>query len=193
MTTLTARAFYKQQGWNPGFGHKVKSAGRLVTVIEDGKERIDVEQSIERYNATMDPAKSHMAAVNAAQREKHRGVGSTPAGGIPGVPPAGADTQSKNATYMQAKTAREVYEAKSAQLDYEERSGKLIQMTAVESVFGQGLAATRESLMQIPSREAAALAAETDAQKVEKHLADAIHAALTSLAAPLEKLTKPAA
>ena len=183
MTTETARAFYNRQGWNPGFGHRVKTQGRLVVVMVDGKERIDVEASQARYEATKDPAKGYMAGVNDQQRAVHRGTATPPP--LPEAadkaPPGGGFSQ--NATYMQAKTAAQVYDAKNAQLEYEERSGKLIRVDAVKAALAAAFTSTRDNLLQIPSRLSAILAAETDAAKVHELLQAELYRALEGMSA----------
>lgn len=170
MTTETARSYYRRKGWNPGYGHKVKTQGRLVTVVVAGKELVDVEASDARMAATADPAKAHMAEVNERQRAVHRGTITPPA-----LPPmqerqSGMGDASKNATYMQAKTAREVYEAKNAQLEYEERVGKLLRADEVKSHLASKIASMREAFLQIPSRLVPVLAAESDPVKIHTAL-----------------------
>jgi hypothetical protein len=171
MTTESLRAFARRQGaadksGSPGYWHGQKELGRLVTVNVGGKEMVNVEASLARLAATADPAKGHMAQVNEAQRVMHRGTVTPPA-----LPPASPSYQpgtdnSKNATYMQAKTAREVYEAKNAQLEYEERTGKLLRADEVKSHLASKIASMREAFLQIPSRLVPILAAETDAAKI---------------------------
>ena len=185
MTTETARSFYRRQGWNPSYGHKVKMQGRLVAVIVNGKELIDVEQSIARMAATADPAKSHMAEVNENQRTMHRGTQT------PEIQNAQA-SPSKNATFMQAKTAREVYEAKSAQLDFEERSGKLIRVDAVKAALANVFSATRDAMLQIPARLGPQLAAESDPAAAQSLLHAEIHQALQLLAGAADRVGRSA-
>jgi hypothetical protein len=174
MTTETARAFYRRQGWNPGYGHKLKTQGRLVALVVDGKQMIDVEASVARLAATADPNKSHMAAVNDRQRAAHRGEPAQAELPITGP-------ESKNATFMQAKTAHAVFDAKTAKLDFEERSGKLVRVDAVKQALASAFTSTRDSLLQIPSRLAAVLAAETDAAKVHELLQLEIYRALEGI------------
>jgi hypothetical protein len=180
MTTETARSFYRRQGWNPGYGHKVKTLGRLVTVNVDGKELVDVEASVAKLAATADPAKSHMAEVNERQRALHRGT-ATPQP-LPQTSGYQAGTSdSKNATYMQAKTAREVYEAKNAQLEYEERIGKLWKSENVKKVWIDKVSVARDSLLQIPARVGPIVAAQSDLQQVVVALEKEIRQVLEDL------------
>lgn len=188
MTTESLRAFAARKGNAVSYWHKQKELGRLVMVDVGGKLLVDVEASEARLASTADPAKAHMHQVNERQRAIHRGTGEPPQ--LPaGDGPKGDASSSKNATYMQAKTAREVYEAKSAQIDYEERTGKLIRTDAVRSALASVLSSTREALMQIPARLSPVLAAETDAAKVHDALQAELHQCLAQLAAAPERLT----
>lgn len=185
MTTVSLREYCRLKGWNPGYGHKLKTAGRLVMVTVNGKELVDFEASDARVAATADPAKGHMAEVNDRQRAAHR----------PNAPPASSAQKSgevsKNATYMQAKTAREVYEAKNAQLEYEERSAKLIRVDAVKTALAVAFTTTREALLQIPSRLAPLLAADGDPASVQNVLHAEIHSALHQLSGVIDQIGQP--
>lgn len=172
MTTETARAYYRRKGWQPSYGHRVKGLGRLVPVVVNGRELIDVEASDARFEATKDPGKTYMADVNAAQRETHRGP-DAPQQYQP-APPRDDGAVSKSATYMQAKTAREVYEAKMAQLEYEEKTRKLFPADEAKSHLAGKIAAMREAFLQIPSRLVPVLSAETDPAKIHTLLEDEI-------------------
>lgn len=176
MTTETARAFYRRQGWNPGYGHKVKSQGRLVTVNEGGKELVDVEASIARMAATSDPSKAHMAQVNEAQRNIHRGT-TTPPPLVQTSSYQPGTESSKNATYMQAKTAREVYDAKMSQLEYERESGKLVKKRDVDSAVFEISRALRDGLTNCARRIAADVAGIDNAPACET-VVDREHRAL---------------
>lgn len=191
MTTESLRAFAARKGNAVSYWHKQKELGRLVMVDVGGKQLVDVEASEARLASTADPAKAHMRQVNERQRAIHRGTASAP--NLPDTPPAGDAQSSKNATYMQAKTAREVYEAKSAQIDYEERTGKLIRADAVRSALASVLSSTRDALMQIPARLSPVLAAENDAARVHDTLQAELHQCLAQLAAAPERLTTGAA
>jgi hypothetical protein len=143
---------------------------------------VDVERSEAKIAATADPAKAHMAGVNEVQRAVHR-VAATPPplAGDPGARNTPPD--SRNATYMQAKTAREVYDAKMAQLEYEQASGKLIEVAAVKNQVAAVLSSLREALMQIPARMSPVVAAESDAGKVHEMLTAELHQALEQFTA----------
>jgi len=191
MTTGSLRAFAayaKEHGMASdavSYYHRQKSAGRLVMVIQAGKELVDFEASLASLRATSDPDKAYMAEVNDRQRAAHRG-GTVPptfdrvdeSTGPVSMATGGA---SKNATYMQAKTAREVFDAKMSQLDYERESGKLISADAMRSAWATKVANVRDALLQIPSRLAPVLAAESDLIVVTNKLETELRQALAEL------------
>jgi hypothetical protein len=182
MTTESLRAFAARKGNAVSYWHKQKELGRLVMVDVGGKPMVDVERSEALIAATADPAKTHMAIVNEGQRAMHRGTITPPP--LPqGDTYRSNTTDSKNATYMQAKTAREVYEAKNAQLEYEERTGKLIKVDAVRSAWAAKITGARDALLQIPSRVAPVLAATSDLVEVTALLEAELRQALAELSA----------
>lgn len=79
-------------------------------------------------------------------------------------------------THDQARTRREIAEANLAELKLAELRGDVIRATDVRAAHSRRLAALRESLLQVPSRLAAVLAAEADMQRVHDHLqAEMLH------------------
>ena len=181
MPNVSLRQLARQNDWNPGYAHKLKAAGRLVVVVEDGKELIDDVASLARIAQSKDLAKGHMADVNAQQRAMHRGTVAPPATGMGmGAMGGGGST---NSTYHQAKTAKEVFDAKNAQLDFEERSGRLVDAGQVRAKFEAKVAALRESLRQLPARLAPLLAAETDQVKCQALIKEDIDRILLEQAA----------
>ena len=175
MTTESLRAFAARKGNAVSYWHGQKERGRLVMVEVNGKPMVDVEASEALLASTADPAKTHMAEVNARQRI----AAGHPAQAQPVQVPefqagGGAAGTSKNATYMQAKTAREVYEAKMAQLEYEEKTRKLFPADEAKSHLAGKIAAMREAFLQIPSRLVPVLSAETDPAKIHTMLEDEI-------------------
>jgi len=161
MATGSLRAFAdyaKAHGFESSsvsYYHRQKVAGRLVMVQQAGKELVDFEASIASLRATSDPAKGYMAEVNDRQREAHRGpllaAFADRNDGDTSAPPAA----SKNASYMQAKTLREVFDAKMAQLDYEREIGKLIKKQEVESALFEISRSIRDGLFNCARRIAA--------------------------------------
>lgn len=95
-------------------------------------------------------------------------------------------------SYHVAKTLRETAEARLAQLKLSEQRGEVIRVEAVRSALGSLLAATRDSLLQIPARLAPVLAAEADAAKVHDLMQAELHQALAQLTSAPQRLGRPA-
>ena len=89
----------------------------------------------------------------------------------------------KNDEYMTSRTRRESAEAEMAELKLAEQHGHLIRVDAVKQALANAFTATRDSLLQIPSRLAAVLAAETDAAKVHELLQLELYRALEGMSA----------
>lgn len=153
---VSLRQFAAMNGWNPGHAHRLKVAGRLVMVDVGGRELVHVARSLARIAESSDPQKGYMRDVNQRQRELHRGAAPPPP--PPTIMPPATDDgtalppQSRNATFNQARTAREVFEAKLAQLRYEQEAGKLISAEAVRGEFARQIVGVRDHLLQIPDR-----------------------------------------
>jgi len=95
--------------------------------------------------------------------------------GLPAiVPAAGADPVHEGDGYWSSRGRREAAEAELAELKLAEQRKDLIRVVAVEAVWSGLLAAAREHLLQVRSRLAPLLAAETDVFKIEQ-LLDAEH------------------
>ena len=169
MTTESLRAFATRNARAVSYMHAQKAKGRLVMVNIGGKELVDVEASMARMASSADPAKAYVVETNDAQRAMHRGPQPldrpvpTPAGQA--FNPEAAT--SKNATYMQAKTAREVYDAKMSQLDYERETGKLIKKQEVESALFEIARAVRDGLTNSARRIAAEVSSLTTSDECE--------------------------
>jgi hypothetical protein len=110
-----------------------------------------------------------MAGVNEMQRAVHRGTATPPPlGGDAGASKPQAD--SRNATYMQAKTAREVYDAKMAQLQFEQASGKLIEKDAATRGALQIARSVRDHLISRNRRLSPELAGADSVNVIEEIL-----------------------
>ena len=106
----------------------------------------------------------------------------------PETPPAATTAASANdeppstvTSYHVAKTLRETAEARIAQLKLAELRGELVRVSAVRSAYATRAAALRESILQIPARLAAVLAAETDHARCHDLLQAELHQVLAQL------------
>lgn len=174
------------------------ACGSSTAGVDFGRGRIDpalAEQELERYR---DPAKDYTRERWAA----HRGQGPGTAPGVQaaldtsprgagderaapaGQPPAGGTAPGAGGqimSYADAKTQREYHQAQLAQIEYLERVGRLVSVEAVErAAFREGRV-VRDSLMAIPDRLSAMLAAESDPARVHELLSAEIRQVLHEL------------
>lgn len=111
----------------------------------------------------------------------------------PATQPADADPASTEITsYHVAKTLREAAEAQIARIKLAEMQADVIQIAAVERVWGAALAATREHLLQMRSRLAPLLAHESDPFAIDQMLDAEISQALQHLAGASVQKSEPA-
>jgi hypothetical protein len=90
------------------------------------------------------------------------------------------------ATIAQSRQISEAYSAKLKKLEYEEKSGRLIDIEKVKAQAFKSARSIRDSLMNIPDRCAAELAAEMDTPRVHARLSREIREILETLAGALE-------
>jgi hypothetical protein len=157
---ITRAEYARRRGWSRAYVTQLVNAGR-VQIDEGGL--IDPDDADASLAAGRDPSAATRSLPGEAPPPR-------PAGGNAGP------------TYMQARTLREAANAKLAQLDYQERSGQLLDRAATESeamALGREL---RENLLAIPARLAQGLADCSDAAACETLLEHALTEALEALA-----------
>jgi len=167
---ITKSEFAKLMGVSAAAVTKAITEKRITTVTDGVKEKIDPAVAKIQWSQNTRARSPSVNASSAADASSSPGNGNNESG------------------YWDSRTSREKAEAGIAQLKLEEMRRTLIPVAAVSAAFGNAFAALRESLMQLPSRMAAGLAAETDAQKIQNELSAAIHAALETLAKAPESL-----
>jgi hypothetical protein len=80
------------------------------------------------------------------------------------------EKQSGSLSYANARAAREIYEAKLKKIEWEEKLGTLVNRRAVEVAAFNRFRVLRDAVLNVPTRMAAQLAAETDAATVHEML-----------------------
>ena len=88
-----------------------------------------------------------------------------------------------------ARTRLRISEANLSEMKEAEERGSLIRVDAVKATLATAMATAREALLQIPSRLAPLLAADTDPANVQNLLHVEIHQALLHLAGASDRLT----
>lgn len=97
-------------------------------------------------------------------------------------PAADQDTEDgEPITYAQARAQHERFKARLAQLELEQREGKLVEADAVKRESFRTARLVRDALLNLPDRIAAELANETNQFKVHQRLVSEIRRALEDL------------
>jgi hypothetical protein len=109
--------------------------------------------------------------IDVAEADKEWSRNSAPAGG----------SLSSGPSYAQSRAVHEAYLARLAKLEFEQRSGQLLDKDEVAHAITNMVSATRDNLLGIPSRVSAILAAESDERRVYDLLDDEIRQTLTAL------------
>lgn len=94
-----------------------------------------------------------------------------------------------NLTFAQARASKETYLARLRKLEYEEKSGRLVDQEAVRRAQFTLLRTIRDRFLELPDRLADDLAAETDPGSIHELLRVEVRAVLEALSAELRKLT----
>lgn len=97
------------------------------------------------------------------------------------APVSAAAGSAQPSTYAQARAAREMYQARLARLEYEQKIGKLVSADEVKAEAFAAARRTRDAMLNISSRIANQLAAERDPAKISARLDDEIRRALREL------------
>lgn len=145
---------------------KALKAGRITGLPDEkGRVRIDPDVADIQWEKNTDPKQS--ARVN-APKGAARG----------GAPVKGAQGNDDGGFYWDARSRREMADARRAELELEKLEGTLVERKQVEAAASRIGRLLRDSLMGVPSRLAPELAAKDDVGEVEKALTDAIRGVL---------------
>lgn len=92
------------------------------------------------------------------------------------------DAPASGPSMMQSRAIREAYQARLAKLDYEERTGKLVDADAVKAEAFKIARTVRDSMLNIPDRVAAEFAGINNTHEIHTRLTEEIRKALDGLA-----------
>lgn len=156
---------------------KLKADGRLV-MTADGL--VDVEASRTRIVETADPNRDDVAARWA--RERGRPSPTAPEGDGEGSNETGPSSK----TYADARARKEHAQADIAEMERDEKRGRLVERVQVEAAFEDVLTTLRQTLEQQPHRVAPMLVGlELDA--IRATLKQEINGALSALVKDFSK------
>lgn len=166
---LTESGMARELGVSRQAVHELVKRGILS---KDANGLIDVEMAKVALLNRVHPSSKTAAALSQQQEP-------------PVAPPTNPETKEPADTeitsYHVAKTLREAAEAQIARLKLAEMQGDVIQASAVRSTWAARIASTRDALLQIPSRLAPVLAAETNLATVTQLMEDELRQALAEL------------
>lgn len=180
---LTRSDFARLKGWSKGYVSKLGSQGRLL-LSPDGT-LVDVTATLALLTRSSDPSKAYVAQRNAAGRVE-RDVGRHVRHDAPAADDAAAGGASPGGSsddsYARNKARREGSLAEMAELELQERLGKVIDRERVEATVESLYRTLRDALLGLPTRLAPEIAAMTDSFEIEVKMRDAIRSLLTDLA-----------
>ena len=193
----TASLSFRAAAQRIGCTHKAigdaVEAGR-IPLLPDGKVSAE---AVDAWNAGRRAKRGGARRKQIGAPDSNRRKVSTPKGGAAaaGGPPAPAPAAINLAAFAQtlaaggmfadrasAELARDSYMARLRQLEFEERSGKLIEVDKVKAEIARACSAIRTRLLAIPSEKAPEIARLKSATLVQAALQDAIQRALEGLA-----------
>ena len=176
--SISIRAYARRRDVSEGAVRKAIKSGRIIQEPDgtinptkaDAAWNRNTDQAQQRKQTPTPPKVQQQPTRPAVAQQPTRPIVQKPS------PPkmVGSDFQTSRAV-------KETYAAKMAMLDFEERTKGLVNADEVRvSAFNLGRR-VRDRLLLIPHRIAAILAAEMDADKVEKLLADELRKAMEEL------------
>ncbi len=159
----------------------------LITQTEYARRRGCSEAAVRRAITdgritTVDGRIDPVAADAQWERNTRPRAGSAPASSRPPAAEADAKPRDDSNGYWVAKSRREQAEAELSELKLAEQMGQLVRAADIQSAYSRRAAALRESLLQIPSRLSAQLAAESDQARCHDLLQAELHTVLAQLA-----------
>ena len=147
-----------------------------------GVSRVAVHHAIRDSRITLIEGKIDPAVADVQWQRNTRTRAGTPANDANlSAPPAPTQTEPLGEDYWSSRARREKAEADLAELKLAEQRGELVRADAVRSAVSKRAAGLREALLQIPSRLAAVVAAETSQARCHELLEAELHQVLAQL------------
>ena len=183
MAGLTIRGYAKHRGVSHTAVRKAAATGR-ITVASDGT--IDPAVADQEWAASTDLSKPRNSVIGVPKKRRTPGAPSD-ALGMPvsddalASPPADGGATRLVSSYAASRAAREAYSARLTKLEFEQRSGKLVDADEVRAqIFALGRR-LRDTILCLPDRLAPVLAGETDAAVIHRLLTEELERGLAEL------------
>lgn len=167
---VTQAEFARLQGWVKSYVTALKKEGRLV--MNDGL--VDVAASRARILETADPEKAAVA-------ERHAAARAGTADPLAGEDDDDEQVSTKRVDYQEAKTRKEIANARLAEMEVERESGKLVEAAMVSAALADAGATLRSTLSNLPAIVAPMLATLSDETQIRLVLEEHIEQALSDL------------
>lgn len=190
--TSSFKEFAAIFGCKPSYVTELRKAGRLV-LTDDGK-KVRVAESLERIEATRDPAMAAVAARHAQER------GAALAGAPSSAPSAAASAPADddafdggdegNPDFQRWKARKERAAALREELRLGEEAGDLVRRADAVAVAAQAFTSVRTAFEALPDSIASTLAGEPDESRVRILLADEIEHLLANLSTEISALQR---
>lgn len=161
---MTQTQFAGHLGMAKSYVTKLKQEGRLVMV--EGK--VDVEASMARIEATRDPNRDDVVSRHQQAREAKEAPQRADSGASDGIA----------ANFATARAIKMSFDAKTAKLEYETASGKLVETEEVRAVAANAGTILRSHLERIPDQLAPELSVESNEDRIHALLAESIEQTL---------------
>ncbi|MEY4952036.1 MAG: hypothetical protein RL299_460 [Pseudomonadota bacterium] len=177
--------------------HKAIKAGRvnLAEPTPTGRPRVAWPLVQEQWNANTDAGRRTHAGPRTQPPAPPPPVMSADPPPEPPAPPPAATAapeqpapapepprQPTGPSYAASRALREAYQARLAKLEFEERSGKLVDAAEVKSRAFRLARSARDALLTMPDRLAPILASSTDVQEIHRLLLEDIERTCARLA-----------
>lgn len=179
---MSQRAYAARRGVSHKAVQKAIAAGRLAGAVRaDGK--IDPAAADRAWAANTDVTKSRNSVSGDPKRRRVPGTPSLPASSRP-EGEAASDPGALGVSdrgYTAARAMREAFAAKTAKLEYERLSGKLIEADEVRRGAFETGRRVRDTILSIPDRLSPILAGLTDVNEIHRALTIELRAALEAL------------
>ncbi len=174
MDPLSLRAYARHRGVRLSAVQKAIKSGRIA-VLEDG--RVDPTAADADWTRKTGPRPPRPRMATTSSASGHRAVVRAPAPDLSDPPRLETGVE-----YHRARAVRENYMARLAKIEFEERTGKVVNRDEVQVAAFNRFRAFRDGMLNIPDRLAAVLAAEGDAARVHELLTTEIRKALLEFA-----------
>ena len=183
MAGLTIRGYARHRGVSHSAVRKALATGR-IKASPDGS--IDPKAADRQWETATDLSKPRNSITGVPRKRRAPGAPSDPIGsagleeGLASLPGEGGAPRLVS-SYAASRAAREAYLARLAKLDFEQRSGKLVDADQVRTqIFGLGRR-LRDAFLGLPDRVAPLLVGQADQAVVHRLLTQEIMTCLAEL------------